>query len=186
MSTLSGTVQDGLQIKDGEVVEVGLDEVVSNTRVWLGGKLYLLDGSYAENTTVTGVVYMKSGAKSNNTVIQRRGIVYVESGAVAENVVNYSDGKLYIRGGTASVVFNPWHGTNPVVSDGGTLIQLERDAAIYVGGESSGIIQKADEIDGLALDSGEEAIVYVTNNIRQRNCGIYGLGSDKIIRKYRV
>ena len=160
MSTLSGTVQDGLKINNGELVEVGLDGVVSNTRVFLGGTLYLLDGSYAENTTVTGVVYMKSGAKSNNTVIQHRGIVYVQSGAVAENVVNYSDGKLYIQGGTASVVFNPWHGTKPVVSDGGTLIELERDAAIYVGGESSGIIQKADVIDGLALDSGEEAIVY--------------------------
>ena len=85
-------------------------------------------------------------------------IVY--SGGVMNSAYVCPDGLLLVQsGGTASVLFAPWSGTVEA-EEGASVTMLERDANVYYGRKETGIIRKADSMEGITVGPGENVIVY--------------------------
>ena len=141
---------NNLTILDGARVGIRLSVKVSGAVIsgQRGGAAALLTMAGANN-------------KLTNAFIGSGGKVTVTSG-VAENILVNKGGTLDVQAaGSASLAWLPtaWSGT-VTQSEGATVTQLERDKAVYYGGETLGLIEKADAMNGLEVSSGNSVLVY--------------------------
>ena len=112
-----------------------------------------------------GAAAMLTMASANNKLtdafIGSGGKVTVTAGT-AENVLVNKGGTLDVQAaGIASLAWLPtaWSGT-VTRSEGATVTQLDRDKAVYYGGETMGLIEKADTINGLDVVTSGSVLVY--------------------------
>ena len=123
------------------------------------GKLQIWSGAYAAETLVNGELIISGGSASGIT-IPSSGAVRVGNGCVLEEVTVNPGGNLFVsQGGSATIAFNPWQG-NINLSDNAGITYLERDANVYLGGESAGLIGKSDSIASLNITAKNSALVY--------------------------
>ncbi|MBP5531039.1 MAG: hypothetical protein J6Y54_03290, partial [Lentisphaeria bacterium] len=138
------TILDGGRV--GIRLSVKIDgAVISGMR---GGSMALLTMN-GENNMLTNA-FVGSGGK-----------VTVTSGT-AENILVNKGGTLDVQAaGTASLAWLPtaWSGTI-TQSEGAGVTQLDRDKAVYYGGETMGLIEKADTINGLDVVTSGSVLVY--------------------------
>ena len=125
------------------------------------GDIYIQRGAVVENVEIGEFAdcYVETGATMRDAVVKSSAYVSVYQGIVEKLLVN-SGGSVFVNwGGTATFLFTPWQGI--VTSDyGASITFLERDANVYYGGDSYGLIGKADSYDSLSITSGNSAIVY--------------------------
>ena len=141
---------NNLTILDGARVGIRLSVKVSGAVIsgMRGGTLALLTMAGANNQLTDA--FIGSGGK-----------VTVTSG-VAENILVNKGGTLDVQAaGSAALAWLPstWSGT-VTQSEGATVTQLERDKAVYYGGSTLGLIEKADTMNGLDVADGNSVLVY--------------------------
>ena len=112
---------------------------------------------YIGNNTF-GLISKTNTISGQNLEAGITAIVY-SCGTANNTTVNLGGDLIVSSGGSASIAFNPWQGT--VTSDGGaTVTYLERDAKVYIGDNTSGLISKTNAISGQTLEAGISALVY--------------------------
>ena len=177
VASVGGTLSNAVVNRGGELYISGgkADNVVVNsggllfaascsldhTTVNSSGSMVVASGS-AYNTVVSrsGVMVVQKTAKASGVKIASRGSVYV-SGEASEVEVSPNGSLVISSGGKASIVFNPWMNKNNISSQTGAVVKyLERDTNVYYGGNTVGILSKADVMDSLIVEPMKSAIVY--------------------------
>ena len=156
-----GNYFDSLQIKSGYSCIIYKNGNIQNTTLNSSGYLYVSSGGTANDTTVNsdGYLSINSGGTANDTTVNSGGYLYVSSGGTA-NDTTVNGGYLCVSsGGTATIVYNPWQ-KGSVYSYTGATVTYLRDASVYYGGKNSDVISKCDAVDGLAITSGNSAIIF--------------------------
>ena len=153
----------------------------NNTTVNSGGELYVLSGGTANSTTLNGsyvifeqyggwesnyrynmpaCMFVSSAGVANSTTVNSGGSMTVYSSGPANSTTVNNGGAVYVSsGGIANIAFNPWMGS-VASEEGATVTYLERDANVYVGNNTSGLITTTNAISGQNLEAGISAIVY--------------------------
>ena len=150
--------------------------IASNTTVNTMSGMCVLSGGTANNTTVYGVegLVVSSGGTANSTTVNSDSDLLVSSGGTANSTTVNPGGELYVySGGTATIAFNPWQGI--IDSSYGAVVEyLERDANVYYGDKTLGLISKADTASGLHIASNNSAIVYEGGSVESSTVSFLG------------
>lgn len=121
----------------------------SRITVSSGGSMLVTCGGWADDITILAGGHVTVSSRSMYSVATSATNITVNSGATL--VVSDL--------GEASIAFNPWSGS--VISGTNAVVTyLDRDANVYYGGDTAGIISKADTMKDLEVTSGNTAIVY--------------------------
>ena len=121
----------------------------SKITVSSGGSMLVTRGGWADDITIL--------AGGHVTVTSRS--MYSVATSATDITVNYGATLVVSDRGEASIAFNPWSGSVISKSDA-VVTYLGRDANVYYGGNTAGIISKADTMKDLEVTSGNTAIVY--------------------------
>jgi len=141
----------------------------NNLSVFDGGRTLLRASAVVNGAVVSG---MRNGYETflnlsgvstrlTDAFIGSGGKVVVSSGT-AENILVNKGGTLDVQAaGSASLAWLPtaWSGT-VTQSEGAAVTQLDRDKAVYYGGETVGLIERADTMNDLFVGSGNSAIIW--------------------------
>ncbi len=128
-------------------------QTASDTVVDSYARLHLYNGATANDTMVKGALYVYENSIASETIVQSGGSAWTSRGAFERITVN-PGGRLEVNWyGSASIVFNPWQGSISSNSYS-TVTYLGREANVYYGGPSVGVISKADSFGSLNITSG--------------------------------
>ena len=127
------------------------------------GSIRVYSGGEVADVTVnsSGYLGVYNGAVANSVRVTYYGRANVSSAGTANDVMLGAYGSLTVcDGGTATIAYNPFGGGVVYSSAGATVTYLERDAKVYYGNWSSGVIGKADVFDNLTLSDYLNAYVF--------------------------
>ena len=159
----SGGTANGVFIRPTGSLYVSKGASAFNVEIGTSGRLDINTGVEVDNTTIRfdGQLHIRNGGIANNTTITSGGKLYISKGGLASNTIVNSGGEVYVSsGGTALIAFNPWVAATIFGSYGATITYQERDARIYYGCSSLGLLSKAYITDSLKIQSGNSLIVY--------------------------
>ena len=121
----------------------------SKITVSSGGSMLVTCGGWADDITILAGGHVTVSSRS----------MYSVATSATNVTVNYGATLVVSDRGEASIAFNPWSGS--VISGTSAVVTyLDRDANVYYGGNTAGIISKADIMKDLEVTSGNTAIVY--------------------------
>ena len=121
----------------------------SRITVSSGGSMLVARGGWADDITILAGGHVTVSSRS----------MYSVATSATNITVNYGATLVVSDRGEASIAFNPWSGS--VISGTDAVVTyLDRDANVYYGGNTAGIISKADTMKDLEVTSGNTAIVY--------------------------
>ena len=146
---------------DNNYLYVSGGGIAYNTDIHMG-RVFVSCGGVISNTVVNShsKIFVSSGGVAVSTILNWNGSMCISSGGFAENTIVNSEGRIYISsGGTASIAYNPWIG-RIIASSGAVVTYLERDACVYYGDRTYGLLSKCNAADGLIIDSFNSAIIY--------------------------
>lgn len=133
-----------------------------------GGEVVVADG--ADVTFIpnvfSGIVLSRratvhSGTTAVGILISSGVNLMVSSGGTAKEITVNPGAVLTVGSdAAASVKFNPWSGGSVISAAGAAITYLERDACIYFGNSSCGLVSKYNSVSGLTAGRGESALVY--------------------------
>ena len=134
-----------------------------STTVNSRGYMNVSFGGTATDTTVNcyGSMYVSSRGTATSTTVNSGGNMYVRYGGTATSTMVNSGGEMYVlSGGTASIVFSPWGRGYVSSAYGANVTYLERDANVYWGNNSLGIIGKGNSAERVIISSGVSMLLY--------------------------
>lgn len=150
------------------------DGGLANSTFINDGRVFVSEGGVANNTLLNGG-YMNifSGGMAKDTIINSGGLYVSKGGMAAETSVGIGGFLCVASGGTATITFNPWQGQVDS-SAGATVTYLERDANVYWGNGTSGIIGKTDIAEKFIISSGVSMFVYSGGTANDTTVNVYG------------
>ena len=163
----SGKASNTVMDEDGRITISGGEMVGTVLNL---GRMYVSSGGTASHTVVNsdGILYAYVGGTLKDTVVNSGGSLTLSSSLAESLIVNQGGSAFIRRGASASIAFNPWQGELSIDTNA-TVTYLEREANVYYGCDSSGVIAKGNSFDSMVIESGNTAIVYsggVLNGVR--------------------
>ena len=185
MGIVSGGMAKNTVINSFGGLYVSNGGMAIETSVGVGGFLHVSSGGTATITFNPWQGQVVSSAGATVTYLERDANVYWGNGTlriigktdIADKFIISSGVSMFVynggtatdttvngsmivsSGGTATIAFNPWQG-QVVSSAGAKVTYLERDANVYWGNYSSGMIGKADVVENTVISSGFNMLVY--------------------------
>ena len=159
----SGGVTNSATLDGGARVYVSVGGAANETTV-VGGQLHIQGGA-ADNTTISGQMHVSNGGKANTAVMAAGGQLTVSVGGQADDVV-MNGGTITVNdGGTATIAYNPWSKGTVTSNTGADVTYLDRNAGVYYGGATPGLVSRGDVLTELAVETGNSALVFSGGNV---------------------
>ena len=154
-------IAKGVTISSGISMHISSGGTAVNTVVESDAFLYVFDNGTAKETMINaeGNLIVSNAGMTMEMMVNSGGSLYVSSGGTANNTIVNRGGYMTIAdGGTATILFDPWQ--KGIVVETGATVSYYRDADVFWGNDSRGIVGKNDSAKAVTISNGIIMYVY--------------------------